>query len=175
MKLKTLAAALLAALIAISWSAPRAAAEVQFPREGMSNADEATTKEFDQFYEQIEQALQAEDMDKLMSFYAEDYLHHGITKKQLKFMWLEILSTYSDLYSVHVFTKITVHGGDAILICTGALFGISEEGGDYQTVDRWVTQNHWLTKVAGGWKMIGGAAHQAASSTGSRLELHPLF
>jgi ketosteroid isomerase-like protein len=175
MNLKTIGAAVLALALVVPFPASRATAEVQFPKAGQSNADEKTIAEFQAFYDRIEEALKAEDIDRLMSFYAEDYLHHGITKKQLKFMWLEILSTYADLYSVHVFTKITVAGNDAILVCTGALFGIETEGGDYQTVDRWVTQNHWLTKVGGDWKMIGGAAHQGPAGRGGKLELHPLF
>ena len=122
------------------------------------------------------QTRAAEDIDRLMSYYADDYLHRGITKKQLRFMWLEILSEFSELYSVHIFAKIDVHGGDAILACTGALLGIPLEGGDYQAVDRWVNQNHWLTKVGDQWKIIGGATHEVPSRPGSRtLELHPLF
>ncbi len=113
------------------------------------NADEKTLREFTAFYDKIEEAMAAEDIDRIMDFYAEDYLHHGITKKQLKFMWLEVFGNFSDLYSVHVFTKITVHGNDAILVCTGGLFGIEDGRSDYTTVDQWVTQNHWLTKVGG--------------------------
>ncbi len=175
MRLKAVAAALIVALIAVSGLGSRAAAEIQLPRAAKINADDKTLEEFQAFYDRIEEALQMKDIDKMMSFYAEDYLFHGITKKQLKFMWLEIFSAFTDLYSVHVFTKIDVHGGDAILICTGALFGIAEEGADYQTVDRWVTFPHWITKVAGQWKMIGGATHKAAGGTGSNFDLHPLF
>jgi ketosteroid isomerase-like protein len=163
-------------LVSMIGPVPGAVADVQFPRAAKTNADEGTVREFEDFYEQIEAALTSEDIDRIMSFYAEDYLHHGITKKQLKFMWLEIFSEFSDLYSVHIFTRVDVHGGDAILVCTGALLGIPPEGGDYQTVDRWVTQNHWLTKVDGQWRMIGGATHESPISRGSRkLELHPLF
>jgi hypothetical protein len=90
-------------------------------------------------------------------------------------MWLEVFGDFADLYSVHVFTKITVHGDDAILVCTGGLFGIAKEGEDYTTVDQWVTQNHWLTRVDGEWKMIGGATLQAPRKRGGRLELHPFF
>jgi ketosteroid isomerase-like protein len=155
---------------------PSAVADVQFPKAEKTNADENVVQEFEAFYDQIEAALASEDIDRIMSFYAEDYLHHGITKKQLKFMWLEIFSEFSDLYSVHIFTRVDVHGGDAILVCTGALLGIPPEGGDYQTVDRWVSQNHWLTKVDGQWRMIGGATHESPAARGSRkLELHPLF
>jgi ketosteroid isomerase-like protein len=153
-----------------------ARAEIQLPKPERTNAEAATLKEFEAFYAEIEAALAAEDIDRLMSYYAEDYLHHGITKKQLRFMWLEILSEFSELYSVHIFAKIDVHGSDAILVCTGALLGIPPEGGDYQAVDRWVNQNHWLTKVGGRWRMIGGATHEAPGKRGSRtLELHPLF
>jgi len=163
-------------LVSMIGPVPGAVADVQFPRAAKTNADEGTVREFADFYEQIEAALTSEDIDRIMSFYAEDYLHHGITKKQLKFMWLEIFSEFSDLYSVHIFTRVDVHGGDAILVCTGALLGIPPEGGDYQTVDRWVSQNHWLTKVDGQWRMIGGATHESPISRGSRkLELHPLF
>lgn len=163
-------------LVSMIGPVPGAVADVQFPRAAKTNADEGTVREFEDFYEQIEAALTSEDIDRIMSFYAEDYLHHGITKKQLKFMWLEIFSEFSDLYSVHIFTRVDVHGGDAILVCTGALLGIPPEGGDYLTVDRWVSQNHWLTKVDGQWRMIGGATHESPISRGSRkLELHPLF
>jgi ketosteroid isomerase-like protein len=130
----------------------------------------------EEFYTEIEAALSAEDLDRIMNFYADEYLHHGITKKQLRFMWLEIFSDYSDLYSVHIFSKIEVYGDDAILTCTGALLGIPVEGGDYEAVDRWVNQNHWLSKVDGQWRMIGGATQQRPTTPGSGiLELHPLF
>jgi ketosteroid isomerase-like protein len=166
----------LACAIALAAHMADARAEIQLPKPEKTNADPATLKEFETFYAEIEAALAAEDLGRLMSYYADDYLHHGITKKQLRFMWLEIFGEFSELYSVHIFAKIDVHGGDAILVCTGALLGIPPEGGDYQAVDRWVNQDHWLTKLEGEWKMIGGATHEVPSKPGSRtLELHPLF
>lgn len=149
-------------------------ADMQLPRPGKINADAKAVKDLGTFYEEIEKALRSKDIDKIMSFYAKDYLHHGITKKQLRFMWLEIFTKFEELYSVHVFSKIEVHGSDAILICTGALFGVENKGDDYQTVDRWVIQPHWLTRVDGEWKIIGGATHQAERGKG-KLALHPLF
>ncbi len=88
----------------------------------------------------------------------------------------QTLAEFTDLYSVHVFSKITVHGGDAILVCTGALLGIAPDEEDYQAVDRWVNQDHWPTKVGDEWKMIGGATHEVPALGSSRqLEIHPLF
>jgi ketosteroid isomerase-like protein len=176
MKRSAFAKFLVACTISMTLQAADAWAEIQLPKPEKTNADQAILKEFGVFYTQVEEALATENIDRIMDFYADDYLHHGITKKQLKFMWLEIFSEFSDLYSVHIFSKITVHGGDAILVCTGALLGIPPEGGDYQAVDRWVNQNHWLTKADGEWKMIGGATHASPGKRGSRsLELHPLF
>jgi len=176
MKRGPLLAALFVVLALVAGYAPRAGAEIQLPKPEKSNAPAATLEEFEDFYAQIEAALAAEDINRMMGFYAEDYLHHGITKKQLKFMWLEIFSEFSDLYSVHIFSRIDVHGNDAILVCTGALLGVPPAGGDYQAVDRWVNVNHWLTKVGGEWKMIGGATQETPATPGSRrLELHPLF
>ena len=172
MKHGIISAVLSVLLVSMIGPVPGAVADVQFPKAAKTNADEGTVREFADFYDQIEAALASEDIDRIMSFYAEDYLHRGITKKQLKFMWLEIFSEFSELYSVHIFTRVDVHGGDAILVCTGALLGIPLEGGDYQTVDRWVSQNHWLTKVDGQWRMIGGATHESPTARGSRkLEL----
>ena len=152
-----------------------AAADVQFPEQAKISADPKTVKEFEKFYEDIEKALKAKDLDAIMDFYADDYLHHGITNRQLRFMWLEVFSEFSDLYSVHVFTKITVHGNDAILVCTGGLFGIEDGRSDYTTVDQWVNVDHWLTKVGGRWKMIGGATNQSVRRRGGTMERHPFF
>ena len=176
MRLGSLTMFLLFLALGLAGQLPRAEAEIQFAKPDRINTDAATLKEFEEFYTRIEAALGAEDLGRMMSFYAEDYLHRGITKKQLKFMWLEIFGEYSDLYSVHIFSRIDVHGDDAILVCTGALLGVPLEGGDYEAVDRWVNQDHWLTKVGGKWQMIGGATHEVPTKPGSRrLELHPLF
>ena len=175
MRFKALTAGLLVLVILPPIHVPAAQAELQFPKAAKTNADEKTLAEFSAFYDEIEKALKEEDVGKIMLFYADDYLHHGITKKQLKFMWLEVFGAFSDLYSVHIFTEITIHGDDAILVCTGGLFGVAKGNKDYTTVDQWVTQNHWLTKVGGKWKMIGGATHFAPRKRGSRLELHPFF
>ncbi len=163
------------ALAIASGAACTAVADVQFPEASQTNASEAATAEFEAFYESIERALQTKDLDAIMNFYADDYLHHGITKKQLRFMCLEVFRDFTDLYSVHLFTKITVDRNDAILECTGGLFGIEPGHTDYTTVDQRVTLDHWLTGQDGEWKMVGGATHQSVRRRGAALELHPFF
>jgi ketosteroid isomerase-like protein len=173
MSFRKLLSVLLSAVMLIIGYVPIVDAEYQFPQADKISADKSSIDEIGRFYDQIEEALKKEDIDKMMGFYADDYLYHGITKKQLKFMWLEIFSNYTDLYSVHIFTKIDVHGDDAISICTGGLFGTEKKGEDYQVIDRWITHPHWLTRVNGEWKMIGGGTHETPGRGG--LDLHPLF
>ncbi len=170
-------AALLAFAIMIGGQGGASAAEarIQFPPANKVTANQKTLDEFSTFYEKIEDALEKEDIDRIMDFYAEDYFHQGITKKQLKFMWLEVFGDFKDLYSVHVFAKITVAGNDAILVCTGGLFGVPNAGGDYTTVDQWVTLPHWVTKVDGKWRIIGGATQKSPYKKGGKAETHPFF
>ena len=96
MRFKALTAGLLALAIWLPGYVPAADAQTQLPKPSKTNADEKTLEEFRVFYEQIEKALQDEDVGKIMTFYADDYLHHGITKKQLKFMWLEVFGSFAD-------------------------------------------------------------------------------
>lgn len=149
-------------------------AEIQIPKSAKVTADRATMNELETFYADIELALAAEDINKLMSFYAEDYQHRGITKTQLRFMWLEIFDTYEELYSIHSFNRILVDGDDAILGCSGALLGVEKPGMPYTAVDRWVETNHWIVKVDGKWKMVGGATHKGTAFKKSE-NTHPLF
>lgn len=148
---------------------------VHLPPLEKMQVDKKAMNELMDFYDQIEVALHAEDNETLMTFYSEDYLHHGITRRQLRFMWLEIFNNFDKLYSAHIFTKIDLSGKDFIITCTGGLFGIPQgsKTGDYETVDSWSDVNHWLTRIDGEWKMVGGGTHSQPGALG--LKLHPLF
>jgi len=166
---------MMVALAATLLIATPARAEIQLPEEDQIVANYQAMQEFRAFYVELEAALKAEDINRIMALYADDYLHQGITKRQLRFMWLEILNTYDDLYSIHAFSNIHVTAGDAILNCTGALMGIEKKGKDFIAVDRWINLNHWLTRVDGKWKMVGGASHMGATLKESKNDSHPLF
>lgn len=156
-------------------AASPARADIQLPEEDKIVASSEAMQEFRVFYDEVEAALKAEDVDRIMALYADDYLHQGITKRQLRFMWLEIFNTYDDLYSIHAFSNIHVTGSDAILNCTGALMGIETGQKDFIAVDRWIMLNHWLTRIGGKWMMVGGASHTGATLKESKDDSHPLF
>lgn len=150
-------------------------ADIQLPDDDQVTANSQEMEEFKTFYKEVDAALKAEDIGRIMALYADDYLHQGITKRQLRFMWLEIFNAYDDLYSIHAFSNIHVTGPDAILNCTGALMGIGKNSKDFIAVDRWITLNHWLTRIDGKWKMVGGASHAGATLKESKDDSHPLF
>ena len=89
---------------------------VNWPPLDKLKADKKTVKELTTFYKEMEAALHNEDIESLMSFYTDDYLHHGITKRELRFMWLEILNNYDDLYSSHILTKVDQSGAGGDII-----------------------------------------------------------
>ena len=165
------------ALIFLSFYDLRAEAgsSVNLPPLEKMQVNKKALNELMDFYEQIEVALHAEDIETLMTFYAEDYLHHGITRRQLRFMWLEIFNNFDKLYSAHIFTKVDLSGKDFIMTCTGGLFGIPHGSttGEFETIGSWSKVNHWLSKMRGEWKIVGGGSFIKTIALGE--ELHPLF
>jgi ketosteroid isomerase-like protein len=172
MKIASLLMVLTAALV---FSVMPARANIQLPDADQIVANYEAMQELRTFYDEVEAALKTEDIGRIMALYADDYLHQGITKRQLRFMWLEIFNAYDDLYSIHAFSNIHVTGEDAILNCTGALMGIETGQKDFIAVDRWIMLNHWLTRINGKWKMVGGASHTGATLKESKDDSHPLF
>lgn len=143
---------LVAAFLVLSSAfAPEASGEYRMPKPDRMNVDQLTTRELEDFYTKIKGVSGAEELDRIMHSRADECLYHAIDKRQLRSMWLEIFSDFSDRHTAHMFSEIEVYGDDAILTCTVALLGIPVEGAGYEANDRWLSQNHWLsgTMVSG--------------------------
>lgn len=162
-----------------------AAPHAQFPPDEGIHATKQQVKEIKAFYAELEKALVREDVDKIMSFYAEDYFHRGITKSQVRLLWEDIFRNFDKLSSTHIFSNLTAVDTEAFIVCTGTLLGIPSGSEDirFVTVDRWFDQNHFISKAKGGsWKIVGGATHWLAESRSlpsgaveHQLEFHPLY
>ncbi len=165
--------ALMFALGNVLWA--EGESNVNWPSLDKLNADKKTLEEISVFYEKMTAALNNEEIESMMSIYADDYLQHGITNRELRFMWQEIFKNYDSLYASHILTKVDQSGSgrDVILKSTGGLFGISHGSttGDFETVDSWAMVNHWMYKISGEWKLVGGAAHKKMGVLGE--EFHP--
>jgi len=135
-------------------------------------------------YGKLEEALAKEDIDAIMAFYADDYNHQGITKSQIRNLWVNIFNNFDYLNSAHIFSAVNVKDKEAALTCTGSLLGIPKDSMEkaYVSVDKWVNMKHYLSKKDGSWKIVGGASHwlvdpivKYGEDVKYQLEFHPLF
>ncbi len=157
---------------------------VQFPSSDAIVGNKDALKDLEAFYGKLEDALAKKDLGALMTFYADDYFHNGMTKETIKSLWSNIFKNFNGLNSIHVFSSIEIQGSEAVITCTGTLLGVPKDSKDNQNVavDRWINQNHWLSKKGGSWQIVGGATHwvsETKARPGKRIEyqveFHPLF
>jgi ketosteroid isomerase-like protein len=155
-----------------------AKSRIQFPEPDMMQTDKKTANEIAEFYDEIEDALSKKELDKLMTYYADDYNHNGVDKQHLRNLWANMFTKFDKLYSTHIFSKVEVKDTEAHLKCTGVLMGWPKGGNDYEIVDNWTVSPHYMSKKSGSWKIVGGATrwHEEEKETGEyRLEFHPFF
>jgi ketosteroid isomerase-like protein len=185
-KKKTVMIVILAALFLLSGfiSMADAKARIQLPTPDRTKATKKEVKELKAFYDKIEDAMADENLAAIMNFYSEDYIHRGVNKQQIWSLWSEIFSKFDYLHSIHIFSEINVQGSEAVITCTGVLMGTPRDSkeGAMTTIDNWITQNHWLSKFGGSWKMVGGATqwitkeeHLPRGVIKYNIEFHPLF
>jgi hypothetical protein len=153
-------------------------AKVEVPSYATVTADESTVKEIVSAFERAEQAIQARDLDSLMTLYSKRYNYHKLHKSDARRLWEEILEHYHKLHSTHIFTDIkTVQfEGEtrAEVKCTGALWGLANETGQKVTVDSWFEEVHYLVKEDGTWRIIGNAGGTPETPRFGHAP-HPLF
>lgn len=157
---------------------------IEFPPPGEIQASKNDVRELKAFYAKLEDSLIKEDLDAVMRSYSNDYFHRGITKQQVRLLWKDIFSNFHKLKSLHIFSKIIVQDTEALLVCTGTLLGVpaGPDSAKNVAVDKWINQNHFLSKIGGSWKIVGGASHWRSETTmlpgggvDYQLEFHPLF
>lgn len=176
----------LAALFLMSSLTLKAYAQphVHFPSPEDTTASKESVKELEVFYDKLDDALAKKDLDTLMSFYANDYFHQGITKDIIKNLWSNLFNNFDRINSVHFFSSMNVQGTEALIVCTGDLMGVPKDSKEKQNVviDRWTNQNHWLSKKDGKWQIVGGATHWLSEArvlpkgaVKYQIEFHPLF
>ena len=160
-----------------------AKSRIQLPPSEQINADKKSVKELEAFYDGIEDALDRRDLDKLMTYYADDYSHNYVSKDQLRNLWSDIFKRFDQLYSTHIFNAVNVWNGEASVKCTGVLMGQPNDSDTHEIVDNWTATNHYLTKRSGTWQIMGGASRwhtvQETSTTGEKtayhIEFHPFY
>jgi len=162
------------------WHHPAPAAAVVEAAAGtVSKADQAALNEIVASFDRAESAVQQQELDVLMDFYAKAYNYHGLKWSDVRRVWSEVFTHYGQLTSKHVFTGLKLVRDDgfkkAYVTCTGGLYGIEKRTGKPITIDSWVQEVHYLVKEKGGWKFLGNAGGTSLSAPPASAPHHPLF
>ncbi len=130
-------------------------------------------------FERAEAALQKEDIDALMRFYAPAYDYHGLKDHDVRRVWGEVFEHYKAVESLHLFSEIKVlRVNDELRVevtCTGGLYGTDERTGSRVTLDSWFREVHYLVKEGDAWRFLGNAGEVPAAAPFSSAPHHPLF
>ncbi len=130
-------------------------------------------------FERAEAALQKEDIDALMRFYAPAYDYHGLKDHDVRRVWGEVFEHYKAVESLHLFSEIKVlRVNDELRVevtCTGGLYGTDERTGNRVTLDSWFREVHYLVKEGDAWRFLGNAGEVPAAAPFSSAPHHPLF
>lgn len=130
-------------------------------------------------FERAEAALQKEDLDALMRFYAPAYDYHGLKDNDVRRVWGEVFEHYKAVESLHLFSDVKVLRVNGELrvevTCTGGLYGTNEHTGKRLTLDSWFREVHYLVKEGDAWRFLGNAGAVPAGAPFSSAPHHPLF
>lgn len=130
-------------------------------------------------FDRAESALQHEDLDTLMPFYAPSYDYHGLKTGDVRRIWGEVFEHYKALESLHLFSDIKVVNMNGALraevTCTGGLYGTDERTGHRLTLDSWFREVHYLVKEGDIWRFLGNAGDVPAGAPFASAPHHPLF
>ncbi|MBI5673716.1 MAG: hypothetical protein HZC50_10860 [Nitrospirae bacterium] len=130
-------------------------------------------------FERAEAALQKEDLDALMRFYAPAYDYHGLKDNDVRRVWGEVFEHYKAVESLHLFSDVKVlRVNDELRVevtCTGGLYGTDEHTGKRLTLDSWFREVHYLVKEGDAWRFLGNAGEVPAGAPFSSAPHHPLF
>jgi hypothetical protein len=130
-------------------------------------------------FERAEAALQKEDIDALMRFYASTYDYHGLKADDVHRVWGEVFEHYRAVESLHLFSDIKVTQVNnevrVEVTCTGGLYGTDEHTGKRLTLDSWFREVHYLVQEGDAWRFLGNAGEVPAGAPFSSAPHHPLF
>lgn len=112
-----------------------------------------------EFFHEMEMAIQAKDVDRLMALYADNYFNGPFNKRAIRTIWTHIFATMDEMTTVHDMTFMTTAPGSKVVIvrCTGLLMGVPK-GEKYNiAIDKWTDCDHIIAKLNGKWRLVGTA------------------
>ena len=140
-------------------------------------ADDKTVGAILATFNRAEDALHARNIDALMEVYARDYNYRDLKKDNVRKLWENLFTHYSQISSTHVFSQIVADGhmpATAKITCTGRLWGTSKESGERVLIDTWSFEVHHLVFEDGAWhsRRTTGSLRASGDSSPIFLRLH---
>lgn len=138
-----------------------------------------TVREILAAFSRAEDAVQQQELDPLLQFYAKGYNYHGLKPADVRRIWGEVFTHYRGLSSTHLFSEVKVFRSGAQLraeiTCTGGLYGTEAKGGTRITLDSWFREVHYLVYEDGAWRFLGNAGAVPSTAPFTSSPHHPLF
>ena len=157
----------------------QAQAKTQLLPGGIQEVDSETLKELLSTFEQAELAMQAQDLDRIMALYSDDYLYHGLKKADVHKIWKQLFDHYRELESFHTFSVVRTVGSAskqvAEITCSGVIWGTSKDTTLRSPVDSWYEEIHHLKKENGRWRIVGNVGGESIPVLQFGVAPHPLF
>ncbi len=136
-------------------------------------------REIQAAFGRAEIAVQKQDLDQLLQFYAKAYNYHGLKPADVCRIWDEVFTHYHNLSSTHLFSEVKVFRAGsqlrAEITCTGGLYGTEVQGGAHITLDSWLQEVHYLVHEDGAWRFLGNAGVAPSAEPVTSSPHHPLF
>ena len=131
---------------------------VHFDQKSVKVVGEKLVSEISDFYKETDAALEAKDIDRLMSLYSDSYQDGPNDKKMIKQIWSRIFTRFDKLYTRHNmrFSDISKDGGTVVIRCSGVLMGATKDDSNFsRALDHWLNNDHVLVKEDGKWRLKG--------------------
>ncbi len=139
---------------------------------------EETYQELVRFFHDAERAIEAGNLEELMTLYSEKYTNLDEDKEFAKGVWEQIFANFDDLSSSHSIELLTYDDSSgqtvAVLECTGLLMGTPKGAELPVAVDSWDKQWHVLIKEDR-WRLFGNSGESGKRFGAGDQLTHPLF
>jgi hypothetical protein len=138
-----------------------------------------TVREILAAFSRAEAAVQNQDLDPLLQFYAKGYNYHDLKPADVRRIWGEVFTHYRDVSSTHLFSEVKLFRSGsqlrADITCTGGLYGTEANRRTRVTLDSWFREIHYLVHEDGAWRFLGNAGDAPSTAPFTSSPHHPLF
>ncbi len=128
------------------------------------------------FFDEAEAAIEARDLDKLMTFYSDSYTNGVRKKADIAVAWKRLFTDFSGLalsHNMHL-SLFDAKANLIIMRCSGILVGIPTGEKESIALDYWVNTDHVLVKEKGKLRIAGNLGKEQKRLWFDK-PMHPLF